>query len=174
MTTAPTPSRADALIREHRASMHPETLRAWASDAVDELRRLQAAERTLHRLGCQDRGGQEWAPPIGQPPDFDLIDSLRSRIAELEVRLVAEALATAEHKLRADQLTQQHRMQAQMHAQATQQLAELEARKPLPSARVHELLDVAGYLGASARERADFINGLRHGEGARGITGGSS
>lgn len=132
MTTAPTPSRADALIREHRASMHPEILRAWASDAVDELRRLQAAERTLQRLGYQDRGGQQWAPPIGKAPDFDLIDRLRSRIAELERQLVAEARATAEHKLRADQLAQQHRMQAQMHAQATQQLAELEARKPLP------------------------------------------
>jgi hypothetical protein len=47
VTTAPTPSRADALIREHRASMHAETLRAWASDAVDELRRLQADNERL-------------------------------------------------------------------------------------------------------------------------------
>ena len=47
MTTAPTPSRADALIREHRASMHPETLRAWASDAVDELGRLHAENERL-------------------------------------------------------------------------------------------------------------------------------
>ena len=47
MTTAPTPSRADSLIREHRASMHPETLRAWASDAVDELGRLQAENERL-------------------------------------------------------------------------------------------------------------------------------
>lgn len=55
-----------------------------------------------------------------------------ARIAELERQLVAEARAAAEQKLRADQLAQQHRMQAQMHAQATQQLAALEARKPLP------------------------------------------
>lgn len=47
MTTAPTTSRADALIREHRASMHEETLRAWASDAVDELGRLQAENERL-------------------------------------------------------------------------------------------------------------------------------
>lgn len=47
MTTAPTPSRADSLIREHRASMYPETLRAWASDAVDELGRLQAENERL-------------------------------------------------------------------------------------------------------------------------------
>ena len=50
MTTAPTPSRADALIREHRASMHPEILRAWASDAVDELGRLLAQ---VHKLEMQ-------------------------------------------------------------------------------------------------------------------------
>ena len=50
MTTAPTPSRADALIREHRASMHPEILRAWASDAVDELGRLLAQ---VHNLEMQ-------------------------------------------------------------------------------------------------------------------------
>ncbi|MFG0787964.1 DUF551 domain-containing protein [Delftia tsuruhatensis] len=47
MTTAPTPSRADALIREHRASMHQEILCAWASDAVDELGRLQADNERL-------------------------------------------------------------------------------------------------------------------------------
>ncbi|MDH0851434.1 hypothetical protein N5D66_26130 [Delftia tsuruhatensis] len=47
MTTAPTPSRADALICEYRASMHPEILRAWASDAVDELGRLQAENERL-------------------------------------------------------------------------------------------------------------------------------
>ena len=47
MTTAPTPARADALIREHRASIHPEVLPAWASDAVDELGRLLAQ---VHKL----------------------------------------------------------------------------------------------------------------------------
>ncbi|MDX4955918.1 hypothetical protein [Delftia acidovorans] len=51
---------------------------------------------------------------------------------------------------------------------------ELEARKPLPPARVDELMAEAGYLGASAESRADFINGLRHGEAVHGITGGSS
>ena len=95
MTTAPTPSRADALIREHRASMHPETLRAWASDAVDELGRLQASYQAL-----------------------------QTENERLRMELVAEASAAAEQKLRADQLAQQHRMQAQMHAQATRELAE--------------------------------------------------
>jgi len=44
---SPTPCRAVALIREHRASMHPETQRAWATDAVDELGRLQAENERL-------------------------------------------------------------------------------------------------------------------------------
>lgn len=48
-----------------------------------ENERLRAAERTLQHLGYQDRGGQQWAPPLGQAPDFGLIDSLRARIAEL-------------------------------------------------------------------------------------------
>lgn len=47
--------------------------------------------------------------------------------------------------------------------------AELEVRKPLPPARVDELMAEAGYLGASAERRADFINGIRHGELVHGI-----
>lgn len=43
-----------------------------------------------------------------------------TRIAELEQQLVAEAAKTAAEKLRADQMTEQHRMQAAMHAQATE------------------------------------------------------
>ena len=50
---------------------------------------------------------------------------------------------------------------------------ELEARKPLPPARMDELMAEVGYLGASAESRADFINGIRHAEAAHGITGGS-
>ena len=46
-----------------------------------------------------------------------------ARIAELEAQLIAEAARTAEQKLRADQLEQQHAMQAKMHAQAVEQLA---------------------------------------------------
>ena len=48
------------------------------------------------------------------------------------------------------------------------------ATGPLPPARVEELMADAGYLGASAESRADFINGIRHGEVAHGITGGLS
>lgn len=55
-----------------------------ASRLDAENKALRSAERTLQRLGYQDHGGHEWAPPIGQAPDFDLIDSLRSRIEALD------------------------------------------------------------------------------------------
>lgn len=91
MTTAPTPSDVERLARGLEEGFAGYA--AWLQPAAAELRRLQdenkrlrSAERTLQRLGYQDRGGQEWAPPIGKAPDFDLIDSLRSRIAELEAR----------------------------------------------------------------------------------------
>lgn len=48
---------------------------------------------------------------------------LRAHVQELEAQLIAEAARTAEQKLRADQLEQQHDMQAKMHAQAAEQLA---------------------------------------------------
>ena len=66
--------------------------------------------------------------------------ALLDRIAELQEQLVTEARATAEQKLRADQLAQQHRMQAQMHAAACRQLAELEARKPLTDVQCDSLI----------------------------------
>lgn len=80
-------------------------------------------------------------------------------------------IATTLRHLQADNERLQGSLEAQrlISDRAIALAKELEARKPLPPARVDELLDVAGYFGASARERADFINGLRHGEGAHGI-----
>ncbi|OCG35691.1 MULTISPECIES: DUF3850 domain-containing protein [unclassified Gilliamella] len=43
-----------------------------------------SAQRTLSRLGYTDNGGEEWTPPLGKPPRFDLIDELRKEIAELK------------------------------------------------------------------------------------------
>ena len=98
MTTAPTPSEAEriaSLLKAYATTTDSDLLLLGETllEAAELLTRLQvenermrSAERTLQRLGYQDRGGQEWAPPIGQAPDFDLIDSLRSRIAELEAR----------------------------------------------------------------------------------------
>lgn len=53
-------------------------------DRLDEHRRNLPALRTLRKLGYAYYGGDEWKPPIGQPPNFNLIDSLNERITELE------------------------------------------------------------------------------------------
>lgn len=45
------------------------------------------------------------------------------------------------------------------------------ASKPLTRDQVKEIMKEAGYEGASAQHRADFINGIRHGEAAHGIKG---
>ncbi|WP_313237831.1 hypothetical protein [Delftia acidovorans] len=107
MTTAPTPEEVHALAArlEHCVAKwgKQNALSLEAYSAVKMMRRLQASYQAL-----------------------------QTENERLRMELVAEARAAAEQKLRADQLAQQHRMQAQMHAQATQQLAELEARKPPP------------------------------------------
>lgn len=50
-------------------------------------------------------------------------DDMSVRIAELEAQLVAEAARTANEKLRADQMTEQHRMQCKLRAELEVQLA---------------------------------------------------
>lgn len=95
--------------------------------------------------------------------------ALQTENERLRMELVAEARAAAEQQLRADQLAQQHRMQAQMHAQATQQLAALEARKPLPLS--DEQIDAIGDKCGkpSATWHYEFARAIE-----RRITGGSS
>ena len=44
------------------------------------------------------------------------------------------------------------------------------AREPLTPSQVKEILKEAGYENSPAQEKADFINGIRHGEIAHGIT----
>lgn len=46
----------------------------------DDERKAIAAVRTLQRLGHTWRGGEEWAPPIGQAPDFERVDEFRANI----------------------------------------------------------------------------------------------
>lgn len=43
-----------------------------------------AAIATLKALGYTHNGGTHWKPPVGQKPDFDLIDSLRTQLASTE------------------------------------------------------------------------------------------
>lgn len=141
MTTAPTPSRADALIREHRASMHAETLRAWASDAVDELRRLQADNERLRADQAQAMHEASslamslFRKHYSSDPDyasgavkFGLCDDLRGVISQIDN--MSTGLARAE----------------------------LEARKPLPLSdddRLRLRSDVARAIWDVMREHED-------------------
>ena len=56
---------------------------------------------------------------------------LMARVRELETQLVKEASRTAEEKLRADQMSQQHDTQAALNREARAQLAAKQERKPL-------------------------------------------
>lgn len=47
-------------------------------------------------------------------------------------------------------------------------------RVPLTREQASALITEAGYSDAPAHARADFLNGLRHGEAAHGITKGST
>ena len=74
------------------------------------------------------------------------IGGMSGRIAELEAELVREAQRTAAEKLRADQMTEQHRMQSAMNAEARGELAQLrEKRHPFSECQWR-----AGDLGALA------------------------
>ncbi|MBV1814475.1 hypothetical protein KTT58_17155 [Pseudomonas viridiflava] len=42
-----------------------------------------SAERTLRNLGYTDNGGELWKPPIGEKPNFSLIDALRQQLADV-------------------------------------------------------------------------------------------
>lgn len=61
----------------------------------------------------------------------EAIERLTAELARTKEELVKEAARTAEQKLRADQMTQQHAMQAKMHAELQEHIVkyEKEARK---------------------------------------------
>ncbi|WP_122593203.1 hypothetical protein [Pseudomonas viridiflava] len=42
-----------------------------------------SAERTLRNMGYTDNGGELWKPPIGEKPNFSLIDALRQQLADV-------------------------------------------------------------------------------------------
>lgn len=60
-----------------------------------------AAIATLTAMGYAYNGGQRWKPPIGQKPDFDLIDQLRTQleVSEDTRQLLRKCLAQAESEL---------------------------------------------------------------------------
>lgn len=151
MTTAPTPEEVRALADrlEHCVAKwgKQNALSLEAYSAVKMMRRLQASYQAL-----------------------------QTENERLRMELVAEAHAAAEQKLRADQLAQQHRMQAQMHAQATQQLAEQEARKPLPPMEAIKLgMEAQQACRPHSTGTTNWAFAItRFYERAHGITGGSS
>ena len=130
------------------------SMTAWARRAQAELRRLHAENEQLRdHMQFVERwavhhgtkpcvsakealGVIQHYPPIrritdgyadGKRPDtFDPY----ARIAELEAELVHEAQRTAAEKLRADQMTEQHRMQAAMNSEARAKLAQFRESKP--------------------------------------------
>lgn len=61
----------------------------------------EAAISTLQHMGYMYNGGQQWKPPIGTKPDFDLIDRLRAERDALQLRL-------NEADQRIDELTHGH------------------------------------------------------------------
>jgi len=44
----------------------------------------EAAVKTLEKKGYVYKGGELWMPPLGDPPDFDLIDEIDEHIERLE------------------------------------------------------------------------------------------
>lgn len=42
--------------------------------AMEQVARLQAAARTLERIGYTDNGGEMWKPPLGDAPDFGVMN----------------------------------------------------------------------------------------------------
>lgn len=124
-----------------------------------------AAIKTLQALGYTYCGGELWKPPIGQAPNFELIDSLRARNSKLEAELVVEAGRTAQQKLRADQMTEQHRMQAAMNAEARKALVEeteaTDTWRQLALQFDGHRMQALGYLKALLRGEKDLEIGAR-------------
>ena len=51
-------------------------------------RAQEAAFKTLDSLGYTYKGGELWQPPLGKPPNFNLIDLLESWIADLKLSVI--------------------------------------------------------------------------------------
>ena len=69
----------DCPLRAGKAQVPPQQPDAHAKAAI----------ATLTSLGYTWIGGEQWKPPIGKAPDFNLLDAKNARIAELEDQLAA-------------------------------------------------------------------------------------
>ena len=59
------------------------TVEEVALELLAENERLQSAARTLGHLRYTDNGAKLWKPPIGEKPDFSLVDQLRAEVDSL-------------------------------------------------------------------------------------------
>lgn len=86
-----------------------------------ENNRLKSAANTLARIGYRDHSGELWKPPIGQKPNFDLIDQLRAEVAGLKTG--CEAYERVNAALRAE--VEGLRKDAELHGQIQRAAGEL-------------------------------------------------
>lgn len=54
------------------------TIEEVALELLVENQRLQSAARTLGQLCYTDNGGELWKPPLGEKPNFSLMDQLKA------------------------------------------------------------------------------------------------
>jgi hypothetical protein len=59
------------------------TLEEVALELLAENERLQSAARTLGQLRYTDNGGELWKPPLGEKPNFNLVDQLKAEVDSL-------------------------------------------------------------------------------------------
>lgn len=88
-----------------------------------------AAHNTLEQMGYTYSGGSLWKPPIGQAPDFNLIDQLHAKIAELkkdrdewqEATIMANDNSERELKRRRELQDERDKLQAKLNELAKQE-----------------------------------------------------
>lgn len=84
------------------------------------------------RLAEMLLSGAAMVPEIDLPESAAELRRQHDEIERLRAELIKESARTAEEKLRADQMTKQHAMQAKMHAEAARKLAALQSTKVQP------------------------------------------
>lgn len=114
------------LARNDEGYLRDETELAWSFwlgayvQLQKDLLTGDNVREALRQWEQSEREGWRYADELEQERK-----QLAARVAYLDAQLVKEAARTAAEKLRADQMSAQHSMQAQMHRMATDELARL-------------------------------------------------
>lgn len=112
-------------------AQQPEALPSWTGDTD-----VDSALIMLDRIDCSHDDDARIDAVTAT------LRKLHARVQELEAQLVAEAARTANEKLRADQMTRQHRMQAAMASESRENLAQKD-RKPLKDADIAKMASLS-------------------------------